>query len=194
MSYYAYGSYGTSQVARQILGNMAQMGFFDFVLPWLFAFAIVYGILLMSGLFNEQKTIYAVLAMVVAFFATNYSPYGTNLAFFFSNLFGGGIFVLAGLLVIMLFLVLFIGNDWRKVITDPLTFILKLFGASEDATKGQYIIFGIVLLGIGAWLFLSSANWFGIQLPAMRADPTTTATIIILVVIIAVVWLIAKSS
>ena len=189
MSYYY--AYGHSTMASQILGNLQQMGFFDFVLPWIFAFAIVYGILVVSNIFNDNKAIYAVISMVIAFFVTNYSPYGTSLAFFFSDLFGQGIMVLAGLLVIILMLALFMGSDWRSVITKPLTLVFVLLGMNESEIKGQYIVFGLLLVALGAFVFLQASGW-SFSMPSMSVDDSVIYALIIAAMLIAVVVLVAK--
>ena len=183
--------YGTSTVARQILGNLHQIGFYDFILPWLFAFALVYGILVMSNLFGGNRTIYAILAMVVAFFVANYTPYGTTLSLFFSTLFGQGGFVLAGILVTLMFLVILFPDEWQKIISEPLTFLFNIFG--KDAPGGQYIIFGGLLLLVGAAILLSSANFFGINFSAPRIDQTTLSALFIFGIIIVVVFAVSRS-
>src|SRR3989338_5763318 len=77
--------------------------FYGFLLPWIFSFAIVYGLLIKANLFgaNVNKQVSVALAFVIAFFVTGVG--GAQLAAFFTNLFGGASMFLAGILVIILF-------------------------------------------------------------------------------------------
>ena len=88
----------------QSLGNpFASMGldFYGFFLPWIFSFAIVFGLLSKLNLFGDNKRISAALAFVIAFFVTGVG--GVQLAMFFTTIFGGASMFLAGILVIILF-------------------------------------------------------------------------------------------
>jgi hypothetical protein len=80
----------------------AGLDFYGFFLPWIFTFAIVYGLLLKLDLFGgDSKKISGALAFVMAFFVTGVG--GPQLALFFTSLFGGASMFLAGILVIILF-------------------------------------------------------------------------------------------
>ena len=76
--------------------------FYGFLLPWIFSFAIVYGLLVKANIFaNVNRQVSVALAFVIAFFVTGLG--GAQLAAFFTNLFGGASMFLAGILVIILF-------------------------------------------------------------------------------------------
>lgn len=86
-----------------LLGNLNQLGFYKFVLPWLFTLAIVYGVLLKVKLFDEkQQSLNGLIALVVAFFVVNYTPAGFALDGFFTQVFGVGILILTGIFVVLL--------------------------------------------------------------------------------------------
>lgn len=86
-----------------LVGNLNQLGFYKFVLPWLFTLAIVYGVLLKVKLFDEkQKSLNGVVALVAAFFVVNYTPAGFALDSFFTQVFGVGILILTGIFVVLL--------------------------------------------------------------------------------------------
>lgn len=112
--------------------------FYGFLLPWLFTFAIVYGLLMKLGIFGEKVNtkISVALAFVIAFFVTGAA--GPQLAAFFINLFGGASVYLAGILVIILF--------------------LALLGYRLD--KLQHNIYVIAVIIIGILLFLGSSGYF----------------------------------
>jgi len=140
--------------------------FYGFLLPWLFTFAIVYGLLAKLEMFGKKSDkINLALAFVVAFFVTGAA--GPQLAAFFINLFGGASVYLAGILVIILFLAL-IGYD-KKL--------------------GQGMIYvGIVVL-IGIMLFLGSTGTFVGQ---VYLDSSVAALAFWLIIIVVAVWLIVK--
>ncbi len=76
--------------------------FYGFLLPWIFSFAIVYGLLAKANIFDKvNRQVSVALAFVIAFFVTGIG--GAQLASFFTTLFGGASVFLAGILVIVLF-------------------------------------------------------------------------------------------
>lgn len=86
-----------------LLGNLNQLGFYKFVLPWLFTLAIVYGVMLKVKLFDEkQQSLNGIIALVAAFFVVNYTPAGFALDSFFTQVFGVGILILTGIFVVLL--------------------------------------------------------------------------------------------
>ncbi len=87
-----------------LLGNLGRIGFFNFVLPWLFTLAVIYGILLKSKLFDGQPAINGLLAIVVSFFVVNYTPVGFGLDTFFTRIFGMGVLILVVIFVVLLFM------------------------------------------------------------------------------------------
>ncbi len=88
-----------------LIGNLNQLGFYRFVLPWLFAMAMVYGILTKTKIFGEnQQTLTGVISIVAAFFVVNFTPVGFALDTFFTQAFGVGILVLTGIFVVLLFM------------------------------------------------------------------------------------------
>jgi hypothetical protein len=76
--------------------------FYGFLLPWIFTFAIVYGLLMKANLFGgANNRISIALAFVIAFFVT--AAGGPAMAEFFINLFAGASAFLAGIIVMILF-------------------------------------------------------------------------------------------
>ena len=69
-----------------LVSNLNQMGFFGFLLPWLFMFAVVYGLLVKSKVLGEDQKIIGVVSLVSAFFVIGFG--GVAIGTFFSNLFG----------------------------------------------------------------------------------------------------------
>ena len=88
-----------------LLGNLNDLGFYKFVLPWLFTLAVVYGVLLKVKIFDEkQQALNGVIAIAAAFFLVNYTPAGFALDIFFTQLFGVGVLILTGIFVMLLIL------------------------------------------------------------------------------------------
>ncbi|MBI4014931.1 MAG: hypothetical protein HY365_03170 [Candidatus Aenigmarchaeota archaeon] len=89
-------------IADIFIANVEQLGFFDFLLPWLFTFAITYGLLIKADIFGAANAkISVVLAVVFAFFTAPFA--GIFLKSFFSTLSTEMVIVLGGLLTIILF-------------------------------------------------------------------------------------------
>ncbi|MBI4895960.1 MAG: hypothetical protein HY832_00215 [Candidatus Aenigmarchaeota archaeon] len=145
--------------------------FYGYILPWIFTFAIVYGLLANLNLFKDQKRIPAALAFVIAFFVTGVG--GPQLATFFTTLFGGASVFLAGILVIILFAALlgFKGDKEHGGVlhhTGALVAVIiigaALFvGSTGNFTGGQiYITQGVASMLF--WLLiLIVAIWFVMQ-------------------------------
>lgn len=147
-----------------LVGNLNQLGFFGFLLPWIFTFAVIFGLLLKSKTFGDNKRIIGVISLVVAFFVTGFG--GPVIASFFVNLFGLASIILAGILVIALFLAIS-GTDISKL------------------TENKAVVYAVV--GIGIVVFFTAAGSLGIRL-----SDSTIAIIFMLVVLVAAIAFITK--
>ena len=121
-----------------LVSNLNQLGFFGFLLPWIFMFAISYGLLMKAKFFENQK-ITGVLSLVIAFFVIGFG--GPWLAGFFVNLFGYAAVIIAGILVVILFITMSGGN------------VTKLFD-----NKGA----AVILAGIGIIVFFIAVGGSGV--------------------------------
>jgi len=150
--------------------NLKQLGFYDFLLPWLFTFAIVFGLLMKVELFGKEvnKKVSVALAFVIAFFVTAFA--GPGMAAFFSGLFGGASIFLAGILVIILF--------------------IAMIGWTPEMGKGgrTWKLAALILIIIGIVIFMVSSG-FVISGGIALNDMTITG-IIVIVVIVAAMWFI----
>ena|SRR3989338_559932 len=156
--------------AMDIVSTLRALGFYDFLLPWIFTFAVVYGLLMTVKIFGDvNKKISAALALVAAFFVTAFA--GRVLTAFFVSLFGSATVVLAGILVIILLLAM-VGFK-----PDP--------DLKKNYVKIVLIIIGVILFivstgaasGIGYWGLLS---------------PDLIALIIVLIIVVAAVYMITS--
>lgn len=90
---------------QMILGNMQSLGLFEFIFPFLLILAIAYGVLRYSLKEILPKSAAGLVSIIIAFFVMNYSgTAGYQLSKFFSNLFGGGLIVASGILVLVIIL------------------------------------------------------------------------------------------
>jgi small-conductance mechanosensitive channel len=89
--------------ADSIIALLDSVGFYDFVLPWLLVFTIVYALLEKIKVLNDKKT-RGIVAFVIAFFATALG--GDYLATFFINFLGGSMIYIVGIVVALIFLAL----------------------------------------------------------------------------------------
>ena len=139
--------------------NLQQLGFFGFLLPWIFMFAVVFGLLVKTKILGEDKRLAAVVALVAAFFVVGYG--GPVLANFFVTLWGVGAVVLAGILVTVL-LVGMAGGDMTKIF-------------ESKAAMGIIVAIGIVV-------FIVAAGALG----AFASVGTDVFAIILVIIIMAV--------
>lgn len=92
----SYGFYGGS--VGDALNQLAQMGFFDYVLPFLLIFTLVFGILSSIKIFKENRSIDAIIALVVGLMALQFDLVPT----FFAQVFPRMGVALAGILVLII--------------------------------------------------------------------------------------------
>lgn len=156
-------------VSDAVITALRQLGFFEFLLPWLFSFAIVYGLLVKLNVFGDAtKKISVILAMVVAFFVVGFG--GQALSRFFIGIFGGASIILAGILVVVLFL----GMVGKK---------------PEDIAKTGTLIV-LVIVGIVLWL-LSTGTAVGAGV-GWLLSPDLVAFVLVVVVIVLAVWAVVR--
>ncbi|MBI4175972.1 MAG: hypothetical protein HY518_02110 [Candidatus Aenigmarchaeota archaeon] len=163
-----------------LLGNLRNLGLFEFLLPFLLALAIVYGIL-RKMVPQLEKTASSLIAIIVAFFVMNYSGQaGVQMAQFFTQFFGGGLIVLTGLLVIIIFLGL-AGFDMSKI-----------FLPGKGSTWALVLLLGF----IGFALFLGAGGSTLVPIPTNIGGfggADVTAIIFFLIIIALAVWFLSRS-
>jgi len=154
---------------EELMTALRNLGFYDFLLPWLFTFAIVYGLLSATKVFGENtKRISTALALVIAFFVTGYS--GQMLSNFFISIFGGASMIIAGILVVLLF--------------------VTMVGFKIDDIKKTGTLIILIIVGVVLWLLsVGAAQGIGF-LPLL--SPDIIALILVMVVIVLAVWAIVR--
>jgi len=158
-----------------LIQNLNELGFYDFVLPFLFVFAVVYGLLAKADLFGGQNSrISALLGLIVAFFAVGYI--GPSMAGFFSSLFGGATIFLAGILVIVL---LFAMAGFK------MPEALGAFGGRWGLGIGALLI---VVIGIIVFITATGTLITGIELN----ENAIAAIFVVIVIIVAMMFVVGE--
>jgi hypothetical protein len=147
-----------------LVSNLNALGFFGFLLPWVFIFVVAYGLLAKTKVLGEDHRINAVLSIVLAFFVTGFG--GPWLANFFTTVFGVAAAVLAGILVLVLF--------------------MGMAGMSIEKMLHNKPI-QVALIGIAILVFVVAAGGLSI---AIRPD--VVAIVLVLIVLAAAVAFITK--
>jgi hypothetical protein len=87
-----------------LVQNMARLGFFQFLFPFLLALAIVYGLLTWALKEQIPKTARGLVALIIAFFVMLYSSWNVMIVNFFANIAGQFLIVATGILFIVMLL------------------------------------------------------------------------------------------
>lgn len=148
-----------------LVSNLNQLGFFGFLLPWVFMFVVAYGLLVKTKFFENTKIV-GVLSLVLAFFVVGFG--GPALADFFVNLFGYAAVIIAGILVIVLFVTMSGGS------------VTKYFDNKGVAA---------ILVGIGIIVFFIAMGGFRVVV----SDAVIGIIFIIIVMAIAVYFIAGNS-
>jgi hypothetical protein len=137
-----------------LVQNLNALGFFGFLLPWIFMFAVSFGLLVKSKVLGDDKRISAVVSLVLAFFIVGFG--GPFLANFFVSAIGMAAVVLVGILVIILFI---------NMAGIPV----------EDLAKNKAVL--AALVGIGIIIFVVALGaWSTV------ANPTTIAIVLMIII------------
>ena len=151
-----------------IIENMQQLGFYDFLLPWLLFLSILYVVLLNAPFLQDRevdkKRVSLLIAAVLAFFIVNFPVNGLSFGAYLTELFGAtGIYIAAGL-VLMIMLGLFGVNisdlgpkkyvGWAILLG---VIILFLYGGVAGVTVESEIVSVLLVLAvlIAAMYFIS---------------------------------------
>lgn len=139
---------------------------YTFILPWLFVFAICYGLLVKVNIFDKvNKQVSVALAFVIASFAVAVG--GGQIAYYFAAIFGGFSTIAAGILVVILFLALASAGGKKHV---------------DWFAESKWVVGAIIIIGV--LLFLgSSGNYLGFAI-----DSYWSNVVFWLIVLIAIIY------
>jgi len=149
-----------------VLNQWADIGVFAYVLPFLMIFAVVYGILTKSGLLGENKGVNTAIALSVGLLALQFD----YVSIFFASIFPMAGIGLSVLLVALILIGLFAGDDSKVV-----NVILLVLGI---------IIFLVILLTS----FYEFSWWGGLGYGWSDSLPAIVVGVVIIAVIGAIVF------
>ncbi|OYT35472.1 MAG: hypothetical protein B6U87_00075 [Candidatus Aenigmarchaeota archaeon ex4484_52] len=92
---------------NKMIEYMQEMGFYDFVLPWLLFLCILYVILLKAPFLQDsevdKKRVSILISAVLSFFIVNFPIKGMSFGLYLTGLFGEvGMYIVGGLVVIIM--------------------------------------------------------------------------------------------
>ena len=93
------GFFGSSAIG-QLLYKWEQMGFFSYLLPFLLIFSLVFGILVKTQIFKENKMVNGIIALAVALMALQFNFVSQFFAEIFPRL-GIGLIIILGLFIVV---------------------------------------------------------------------------------------------
>ena len=106
ISLVSYGYFGGGAIGN-VLAQWEQAGVFSYMLPFLLIFAMIFGILVKTNLFKDNKSLNAIIALAVSLMALQFD----FVSIFFSELFPRVAIGLIILLVVMILLGMFLPNE-----------------------------------------------------------------------------------
>lgn len=161
------GGYGGSGFADALF-RLEQLGLFEFILPMLLMFAVVFGVLSYTKIFGDNKGLHAIIAIVISLLAIRFPEYRAFLAVISPRL-GIG-------LVILLALVILIG----------------LFTTNKSKAAWGWIFITIAVI-IAFVIFYQSASIFGFPQGYLESDLVYGLLTIAVVIGIVVVVIVASN-
>jgi len=166
-------------VFPEIVQKLSELGFYDFLLPFIIVSAIVYAILRRSKILGESPLINGIVSIVIGFFIfgvpvlTGVGGFGKPMSNFFSQLIVVVLIVAFGLLITGLF----VPNLMEKMM---------------EWVKGGGIIWWMIILVV--ILAISSGLFSFIVSPIQSALGSGGDTFIVILIVIMVVGIIAAAS
>ncbi|MBX4211934.1 hypothetical protein KW787_00560 [Candidatus Pacearchaeota archaeon] len=142
-----------------ILNQWQTLGVFDYVLPFLLLFAVIFGILSATNIIGTNRGVHAIIAVVIALMALQFNYFGDFLKELFPRL-GVGIAVLLSVLILF---GLFIYEEHKKYYywgLGAIAFIITLvvinnsfsnfgwYSSFSTNDNVSYIIGGVLLVGL----------------------------------------------
>ncbi|MBI4014932.1 MAG: hypothetical protein HY365_03175 [Candidatus Aenigmarchaeota archaeon] len=150
-----------------LVSNLSSLGFFNFFLPFLFVFAVLYGLLLKSHALGDDPKVTGVVSLAMAFLTIGFG--GPLLGAFFINLAGAAAILLSGILIIILVVGLAGGKLSDVTAGKGITAIMAGIGVvivysifqsltNTSLDNSLAITILIIVLMLGAVMFITGAG------------------------------------
>ena len=88
---------------QDVISTLKDIGVFQFYLPFLISFAVLYALLLKAKIFGEQKGLVTIIALAASGFIMVYTPVGIAFSQFLANFVGNAMVVILTLVVVIIF-------------------------------------------------------------------------------------------
>lgn len=150
-----------------LIQNMQNLGFFQFLFPFLLALAIIYGLLAWALKEQLPKSARGVIALIFAFFVMLYSSWNTMVVQFFTQISGTWLIVASGILFVVILLAM-TGFNVSDLMAD---------------SKSKWITVLLVVF-IGAVIFMGAGGGLFLALPISSEFWTIIFFVIILAIVV----------
>lgn len=182
-----------AQGFQDLISTFKEIGVFQFYLPFILVFTVLYALLLKTNIFgskeNVNKPLVTIISLAAAAFIMVYVPIGITFSQFLTNFFGNVVIVILTLVALVIL---------ASILTSG-----GFFNIPETFTKGAGPIVVLVLLLLvvfGVFVASGGTSIFpGIKISANPVfdaiggfSPTTLAIIILVVGTGLIVWLLGK--
>ncbi len=158
--------------------NMQRMEFFQYLFPFLLAFALLYG--LMQYVFGKEKLggqrVHALIALVLAFFVMLYSSYNTWLYTFLTG--ASGVWLAFATIVLLLVLVLALAG----------VNVHDLMKGKEGKTNWIKYIVILVIVYVALMAILGQGGLFSAYMPYWLTGSDLWTVIFVIIIIGIVFW------
>jgi hypothetical protein len=150
----SYGFYGSG--FGNVLNNLTEIGFFDYVLPFLLIFSLVFGILSSIQIFKDNKGIDAIIALVVGLMALQFDI----VPLFFAQVFPRLGVALAVILVILILAGFFVdpSKAWVMYVLMGIGFISAVVvlvnSAKQTGFYYSWYLNSDAMVVIGGFIFI----------------------------------------
>lgn len=161
---------------QQMVQNMANLGFFQFLFPFLLALAIFYGIL--KWAFGEQKipnSAIGLISLILAFFVMLFASANPGIVQFLTNISGSGLIVGTGILFLIILLGL-TGFNLKDI-------------TKKDATTGHKVL-ALLILAIILILFFGAGS--SVILPSVFVGSDFWTIVFFIIILAIVLWFLGK--
>ncbi len=179
-----------AQGFANIVETLKEVGVFEFYLPFLLVFAVLYALLLKAGIFGTQKQLVTIIALAASAFIMVYVPVGITFGQFLTNFVGNAV---TAILTVLLFLI-FIGMlQSGKILPESMA----------DVFKGSVlwiVLIFILLIAFGVFISSGGTSIFpGLKIFPTQSfggvgglEPSTIAIIVLIIGTAIIIFLFAK--
>lgn len=170
-----------------VIQQFKEFGLFDFYLPFIMVFGILFGMIQRTKLFDRGLS--AVIALASAGFVMIYTPAGITMAAFFANFFAETVVVMLTVIVVVVFMALLKGitpnTEYSKWFTKNASLII--FGS-----LAIFVVLGISIFVSSGGLGIFPGINFGFSAGGSGLDATTWALIILLIGTALIVFMVSR--